>query len=46
MRRFASLVEAAGYTGHHEVEILSHRLWAEDPDAVIATVKERFANVM
>lgn len=46
LRRFASLVEAAGYNGFHEVEILSHRLWAEDPDAVIATVKERFANVM
>ncbi|MFT5445205.1 MAG: sugar phosphate isomerase/epimerase [Gammaproteobacteria bacterium] len=46
LRRFASLVEAAGYNGPHEVEILSHRLWAEDADAVVATVKQRFTSVM
>ena len=46
LQRFAALVEAAGYRGHHEVEILSSRWWAEDPDAVLATVKERFASVM
>jgi sugar phosphate isomerase/epimerase len=46
LQRFAALVEAAGYRGHHEVEILSSRWWAQDPDAVVATVKERFASVM
>ena len=46
LRRFAERVAAAGYCGRHEVEILSIRWWREDPDAVIATVIERFRSVM
>lgn len=37
------MVEAAGYTGHCEVEIFSARnWWKRDPDDVLRTVKERF----
>jgi sugar phosphate isomerase/epimerase len=37
------MVEAAGYTGHHEVEIFSQRnWWKRDPDEVIRIVKERY----
>jgi sugar phosphate isomerase/epimerase len=37
------LVEAAGYTGHREVEIFSARnWWQRDPDAMIRIVKERY----
>lgn len=46
LKRFASLIEKTGYNGFHEVEILSSRWWTEDADAVVATVKERFATVM
>lgn len=33
------MVEAAGYTGFTEVELLSRRWWAEDPDLVLETMK-------
>ena len=46
LRHLAEHVAAAGYCGHHEVEILSSRWWREDPDAVVATVCERFRSVM
>ena len=46
LRRFAERVTAAGYRGPHEVEILSNRWWREDPDAVVATVVERFRSAM
>ena len=46
LRLFAERVGAAGYHGFHEVEILSSRWWREDPDAVIATVVERFRSAM
>jgi sugar phosphate isomerase/epimerase len=37
------MVEAAGYTGHREVEIFSARdWWKRDPDEVVRTVKERY----
>jgi sugar phosphate isomerase/epimerase len=37
------LVEAAGYTGHREIEIFSQRnWWKRDPDEVIRIVKERY----
>ena len=40
--RIRSLVEAAGYTGLHEVEIFSERdWWQRDPDDVLRTMKER-----
>ena len=46
LRRFAERVTATGYRGSHEVEILSSRWWREDPDAVVATVVERFRSAM
>jgi sugar phosphate isomerase/epimerase len=37
------MVEAAGYTGHREVEIFSARnWWKRDPDEVVRTVVERY----
>ena len=40
--RIRSWVEAAGYTGFHEVEIFSERdWWRRDPDEVLRTIKER-----
>jgi sugar phosphate isomerase/epimerase len=38
-----AMAEAAGYAGPVEVEILSRRWWAEDPDAVLRLVKDRHA---
>ena len=41
--RIRSLVEAAGYTGLHEVEIFSELdWWRRDADEVLRTTKERF----
>jgi sugar phosphate isomerase/epimerase len=38
------MVEAAGYDGHVEVEIMSARnWWKRDPDEVVRTIKERYA---
>ena len=40
--RIRSWVEAAGYTGFHEVEIFSDLdWWRKDPDDVLATCKQR-----
>lgn len=39
--RLRMLVEANGYRGAHEVEILSTRWWQRDPDEVLAIVRER-----
>lgn len=38
-----ALVEAAGYDGMIEVEILSDAWWSRDPDEVLRVTKERFA---
>ena len=38
-------VEALGYSGAHEVEILSTRWWGEDPDFVLSTMIERHQSV-
>lgn len=38
-----AMAEAAGYRGFTEVEILSRRWWAEDPDEVLRLVKQRHA---
>ena len=38
-----AMVEASGYGGATEVEILSKRWWAEEPDQVLALMKERYA---
>jgi sugar phosphate isomerase/epimerase len=41
------MVEAAGYTGHREVEIFSQRnWWRRDPDEVVRTIKERYQSVV
>jgi sugar phosphate isomerase/epimerase len=40
--RLSGLVAAAGHTGPVEVEILSTRWWAVDPDDVLRTVRTRF----
>ena len=40
--RLSGLVAAAGYDGPVEVEILSSRWWAEDPDDVVRTARKRF----
>jgi sugar phosphate isomerase/epimerase len=41
------LVEAAGYTGHREVEIFSQRnWWQRDADEVIRIVKERYQSAV
>jgi sugar phosphate isomerase/epimerase len=41
--RIRALAEAAGYRGPCELELLSRRWWAEDPDAVLRLAKERHA---
>ncbi|WP_432542210.1 sugar phosphate isomerase/epimerase family protein [Kineococcus sp. SYSU DK002] len=40
--RLSAAVAAAGYTGPVEVELLSSRWWAEDPDDVARTLRKRF----
>ncbi|HET8726503.1 MAG TPA: sugar phosphate isomerase/epimerase family protein [Alphaproteobacteria bacterium] len=41
--RIRGWVEAAGYDGHHEVEIFSaENWWKRDPAEVVATCKERY----
>ncbi|HEV3184233.1 MAG TPA: sugar phosphate isomerase/epimerase family protein [Xanthobacteraceae bacterium] len=41
------MVEAAGYTGHVEIEILSARNWWKlDPDEVVRTIVERYATAV
>ena len=41
--RIRGHVEAAGYSGFHEVEIFSeHNWWKRDPDEVLRICKERF----
>ncbi|WBC15842.1 sugar phosphate isomerase/epimerase [Micromonospora sp. WMMA1998] len=39
-------VEAAGYTGDTEVEIFNAEVWATDPDRVLATVAERYVELV
>ena len=41
------MVEAAGYDGHFEVEIMSARnWWKRDPDDVVRTIIERYATAL
>jgi sugar phosphate isomerase/epimerase len=41
------MVEAAGYTGHVEVEIMSARnWWKRDPDEVVRTIVARYATAV
>ncbi|MFI7072957.1 sugar phosphate isomerase/epimerase family protein [Micromonospora sediminicola] len=39
-------VEAAGYTGDTEVEIFNAEVWATDPDRVLATMAERYVELV
>jgi len=39
-------IEAAGYSGMIEVEILSTAWWGRDPDSVLETMKARFASAV
>jgi len=39
-----AMAEAVGYRGFTEVEILSRRWWAEEPEAVLRMVKQRHAS--
>lgn len=39
-------VRAAGYAGDVEVEIFNADVWAADPDAVVSTMKDRFASLI
>ena len=43
LARIRSMAEAADYRGAVECELLSRRWWSEDPDQVLARVKERHA---
>lgn len=45
-RRSFDLVTAAGYDGDIEVEIFNADIWAMDPDAVVATMKQRYVDVV
>ena len=40
------MVEAAGYRGDIEVEIFNAEVWAADPDEVVATMKQRYLDLV
>jgi sugar phosphate isomerase/epimerase len=44
LHRLRALVEAAGYRGFHEVEILNQRIWDQPGDDVLAVMKERYVS--
>lgn len=43
---FRRAVEDAGYTGDTEVEIFNAEVWATDPDEVLATMKDRYLQLV
>jgi sugar phosphate isomerase/epimerase len=45
-RPFREAVDAAGYTGDIEVEIFNADVWARDPDQVLATMKQRYVDLV
>lgn len=45
-RHHLDLVTAAGYTGDIEVEIFNADVWAADPDQVVATMSQRYLDVV
>ncbi|OFE14295.1 xylose isomerase [Humibacillus sp. DSM 29435] len=45
-RHHLELVTAAGYDGDIEVEIFNADVWAADPDDVVATMKQRYLDVV
>jgi sugar phosphate isomerase/epimerase len=46
LRAMRAMVEAAGYRGHCEVEILSERWWQRDPDEVLRICLDRHQTVV
>lgn len=42
LRRIRRWVEAAGFTGYHEVEIFSERWWSADQDKFLENIKEAY----
>jgi len=44
IRNIRRKVEAAGYSGAVECEILSHHWWKQEPDRVMQMVRERYAS--
>lgn len=45
-RPFREAVDAAGYDGDIEVEIFNADVWAADPDQVVATMCERYVDLV
>lgn len=43
---FSRAVAQAGYTGDTEVEIFNAEVWATDPDQVLATMKDRYVQLV
>jgi sugar phosphate isomerase/epimerase len=43
IKALRGMVQGAGYAGLVEIELLSRRWWAEDPDHVLATMRARHA---
>jgi sugar phosphate isomerase/epimerase len=42
LKGMRAMVEAAGFTGHHEVEIFSNRWWAADQDEFLARIRQAY----
>jgi sugar phosphate isomerase/epimerase len=42
LREMSAWVDAAGFTGHREVEIFSNRWWAADPGVFLAEIADRY----
>lgn len=42
LKGMRAMVEAAGFTGFHEVEIFSNRWWAADQDGFLASILEAY----
>ncbi len=45
-QQLTTAVTTAGYTGDIEVEIFNADIWAADPDEVLATMKQRYAELI
>jgi sugar phosphate isomerase/epimerase len=44
IKKIRGWVEAAGFDGFHEVEIFSHRHWAEDQQEFLEKIKYAYLN--
>jgi sugar phosphate isomerase/epimerase len=45
LRGMSAWVDAAGFTGHREVEIFSNRWWAADPGAFLDAIASRYQGI-